>query len=133
MSAIEHEWSLLQNQFDSYEKFSLIIKLVNITVFSAAYLFGTLNPLLIAILLMVWAQDAIWKTFQSRIEDRLLAIEHGLLNKSPLTAFQFNTEFDKNRPNTLGLIRAYAQQALRPTIAFPHAVLVLMAATTTVA
>jgi hypothetical protein len=37
VSNLENEWSVLQNQFDDYEKYSLIIKLVNIGLLSAAY------------------------------------------------------------------------------------------------
>ncbi|GAL04130.1 hypothetical protein JCM19237_2281 [Photobacterium aphoticum] len=33
----------------------------------------------------------------------------------------------QSRPSQIGLIREYATQAMRPTVAFPHALLVFMA------
>ncbi|OZG70792.1 hypothetical protein BTA51_24180 [Hahella sp. CCB-MM4] len=117
---------LLQNQFDSYEKYSLIIKLANVAILSGAYLTQHISVFVIALLLVMWLQDAIWKTFQSRIETRLLQLEAGLQNESDAKAYQFNSEYLKTRPGTVGLVMEYLRQAARPTIAFPHVVLVLM-------
>lgn len=123
---LKNEWALLQNQFDSYEKYSLIIKLVNCGVFFITVLLSS-TPIFVALLLMaLWGQDAIWKTFQSRIEKRLLLIEKSLLDGIEERAYQFNNQYQKNRPGVLGLIGEYFGQALRPTIAFPHALLVLL-------
>ena len=74
-SDLTNEWSLLQNQFDSYEKFSLLIKLFSVGVFIIASLSEQLNFIILILLFILWLQDAIWKTFQSRIENRLLQIE----------------------------------------------------------
>jgi len=152
VSAFTKEWQLLQNQYDSYEKYSLLIKLFSVAtlLFSLAV---QLPTLLVTLLVMViWLQEGIWKTFQARIEQRLITIEHSLQKQSldkvkningttdtvgsretimetdnlPL-AFQYNSEFLKQRPSTLGLIKEYMLNALRPTVAFPHAVLVLLA------
>lgn len=137
-SDLGREWSLLQNQFDSYEKFSLVIKLIGILVFSAALIFGQITIFFLALLFTVWLQDAIWKTFQARIDSRLQQLEKLLRdedkkkneyrneNPSEGSAFQFNTEYLKNRPSGLGLITEYFRQAFRPTIAFPHVVLILI-------
>lgn len=43
LSILQQEWITLQNQFDSYEKYSLVIKLFNILVTSvcfATYMLG---------------------------------------------------------------------------------------------
>ncbi|MDC2888027.1 hypothetical protein [Psychrosphaera algicola] len=89
---------------------------------------------------LFWLTDAIWKTFQFRIEDRLLMLEDALrptdivaddktannesLGDSQITndtqAFQFNSAFLLTRPSTLGLILSYGKNALRPTVALPH-------------
>ena len=132
-SHLATEWSLLQNQFDSYEKLSLLIKLTSITVLTASLLTEKLTLFIVMILLVLWFQDAIWKTFQSRIDQRLLQIEPYLLsNQNPGTqesqAFQFNSLYLKNRPSSLGLIVEYGRQAARPTIAFPHLILLMMSA-----
>lgn len=131
---LETEWCLLQNQYDSYEKFSLIIKLINCVIFTLAFLSSHLNIIAIALLAVVWLQDAIWKTFQARIENRLLVLEDALNNKeqnltesASILPFQYNRQFMQNRPSTLGLVFEYFGQAIRPTIAFPHILLVCIA------
>ena len=123
---LKNEWSVLQNQSDSYEKYSLIIKLVNIGLLSAAYLSNNMTIFLGFLLLILWVQDAIWKTYQSRIEHRLLKIEKYLLNDVDVKAYQLNSDYQKNRPGSIGLIGEYLRQAVRPTVAFPHGMLVLM-------
>ena len=125
------EWCLLQNQFDSYEKHSLYIKLISIIVLLAAEITGQTSFLVMLILLILWLQDAIWKTFQSRIEPRLLHIEkyiagEGVAGESKESAFQFNSEYHKVRLKGFSLINEYTRQAIRPTVAFPHTVLILV-------
>ncbi len=129
------EWHLHQTQFDSYEKHSLFIKLLNITLCAAALLLGAPALLLLLFVCLFWGVDGIWKTFQSRIDARLLLLEQALslgTGTTPtepgeeLEAFQFNRDYLKNRPSFIGLLIEYAKQALRPTVAFPHAVLALV-------
>jgi len=125
------EWSLLQNQFDSYEKHSLLIKLFSIGVLAVAYFTDHLSAFILCLLLILWLQDAIWKTFQSRIDVRLLQLEAYLSNEDNLEnsagkAYQFNSQYLQNRPSSIGLIKEYLGQALRPTIAFPHLLLIVM-------
>lgn len=125
------EWALLQNQFDSYEKYSLIIKLINVTILAIAYFANSISLFILCLLLILWLQDAIWKTFQSRIETRLLTLETAIKNnhsdkESSTIAYQFNSEFEKNRKSIIGLIAEYCRQAIRPTIAFPHFLLVVL-------
>lgn len=129
---LQSEWCLLQNQFDSYEKYSLIIKLFSIAVLVTTLQLSSFTALLVIILLVLWLQDSIWKTFQGRIELRLLQIEKSLKeshseDQSGVLPCQFNTEYLKQRPGVTGLIKEYCRQALRPTVAFPHFVLVLLA------
>lgn len=123
---IEKEWILLQNQFDSYEKYSLLIKLANTGLLCVAYLSNKMSVFVLFLLLIVWMQDAIWKTFQSRIETRLLQLESCLLTECDEPAYQFNSLYQKNRPGVVGLIAEYLRQAIRPTVAFPHVLLVLL-------
>lgn len=127
-SSLESEWSLLQNQFDSYEKYSLVIKLISVGVLTYAFTSGVVGVFVVCLLLVLWMQDAIWKTFQGRIETRLLQVEKSLAatGNSDVTAFQFNTQFLQHRSGITGLIVEYVKQALRPTVAYPHVVLVLM-------
>jgi len=121
-----NEWTVLQNQFDSYEKYSLLIKLVNIALVSAAYLSNNISVFIILLLLILWGQDAIWKTFQSRIETRLLNIEKYIVSGSQDQAYQFNSQYQINSLTGIALINEYLRQAIRPTIAFPHVLLLLI-------
>ena len=130
-SDLAAEWSVLQNQFDSYEKYSLLIKLTAVGVLSAAYFSNHLSVFVLCLLLTLWLQDAIWKTFQSRIDTRLLQLEQYLSSEHPLEkrdgkAYQFNSLYLQHRPGSIALVQEYMGQALRPTIAFPHLVLVLI-------
>ena len=125
------EWSLLQNQFDSYEKHSLLIKLSSIGVLSTAYFTNHLSLFVLFLLLILWLQDAIWKTFQARIDARLLQLEDYLSNEHTLEnhnviAFQFNSLYAQNRPGSIDLLKEYLSQSFRPTVAFPHIVLVTL-------
>jgi len=120
------EWCLLQNQFDSYEKHSLYIKLVSILVLLIAEISGITSVSIVFILMVLWLQDGIWKTFQSRIEPRLFQLESYLSDESDKSTCQFNTEYNKVRLNGLALIIEYAYQSIRPTVAFPHLILILI-------
>ncbi|MFB0981356.1 MAG: hypothetical protein QMC62_10630 [Alteromonadaceae bacterium] len=120
------EWCLLQNQFDSYEKHSLYIKLVSILVLLSAEISGFMGISLIFILFVLWGQDAIWKTFQSRIEPRLFQIEKSISTDCSESACQFNSEYNKVSLSSLALIMEYARQSVRPTIAFPHVALIII-------
>lgn len=126
---LESEWALLQNQFDSYEKYSLIIKLFAVGVLTLAFTANVVSIFVICLLLILWMQDAIWNTFQARIETRLLALEGALAvfeDDRDMTVCQFNSQYLKTRPGTAGLIVEYFKQAIRPTVAFPHVALVLL-------
>lgn len=130
-SDLANEWYLLQNQFDSYEKYSLLIKLAAIGLLCTAYFLNNLDIFILFLLLILWAQDAIWKTFQSRIESRLLQLENYISSEEQISnaegrAYQFNSLYLLNRPSSIALVKEYLHQAIRPTIAFPHVLLLLM-------
>jgi hypothetical protein len=132
------EWCLLQNQFDSYEKHSLYIKLLSIVVLLTAVICGVTGLPIMLILLVLWLQDAIWKTFQSRIEPRLLQVEKAISDADNIdsmgsatntmtgSACQFNSDYHQLRLTGVALMVEYLCQAIRPTVAFPHIVLVLI-------
>ena len=123
---INQEWLLLQTQFDSYEKHSLYIKLFSAAVLLTAEYSGVVTIGQILLLMVLWLQDGIWKTFQSRIESRLLLVERNISESNSKEAFQFNSEFIKLRPGNFSLIKEYLTQSIRPTVAYPHAALILI-------
>ncbi|MBG58674.1 MAG: hypothetical protein CMK46_10385 [Porticoccus sp.] len=122
----EAEWCLLQNQFESYEKHSLYIKLSSILMLFLSEIFSVSMTSIFLILLVLWLQDAIWKTFQSRIEPRLLKIEKNIREKTEGSEFQFNREYQLVETSGLSKILEYSKQAIRPTLAFPHIVLMII-------
>ena len=122
----EAEWCLLQNQFESYEKHSLYIKLISILMLFLSEIFSVSMISIFLILLVLWLQDAIWKTFQSRIEPRLLKIEKNIREKTEGSEFQFNREYQLVKTSGLSKILEYSKQAIRPTLAFPHIVLMII-------
>jgi hypothetical protein len=124
-SDFTREWAVLQNQYDAYERTSLIIKLFTVAVFTVLSVLQSFSVLMIFLLLTLWLLDAIWKTFQSRIEERVLAVEAAIADGLTDGAMQFNRNFLANRPSFMKLVLVYFAQALRPTIAFPYVVLVV--------
>lgn len=125
----EAEWCLLQNQFESYEKHSLYIKLSSVVLVLFAAVFDVSAILASLLLLVLWLQDAIWKTFQSRIEPRLMKIEKNIREEISAYRFQFNSDYQSTQTRGLSKILEYAKQAARPTIAFPYlALLVILGA-----
>ncbi len=50
------EWCLLQNQFDSYEKHSLYIKLLSVIVVLVAEVSDSISLLIVLVLLVLWLQ-----------------------------------------------------------------------------
>ena len=103
-----------------YSIFTLIVSLSQIEIS------GFIGITIIFILLVLWGQDAIWKTFQSRIEPRLFQIEKSISTDCSESACQFNTEYNKGSLGGLALIIEYSRQSIRPTIAFPHIVLIII-------
>jgi hypothetical protein len=70
-----------------------------------------------------WLQDSIWKTFQGRFENRLLAIEAAIADNHNEAGCQFNQAYQQQAYHGVGLILEYLRQALRPTVMYPYIVL----------
>ena len=130
---LQSEWSTLQNQFDSYEKCSLAIKLFSVLICCIlVFVLDTgLWPWVVVVIL--WLQDAIWKTFQNRIGQRLEVVEQAIQNNlhhNPDNAsqmgMQFNLAWNQSRHDAIGLVSEYNKQSLKPTVAYPHVVLMAL-------
>ena len=120
---LQLEWDRLHQDHERYDRSALFIKLAAIicSLLSLAYAL----PLLLAFLfvLTLWLQEGIWRTFQSRLADRLLIVESALANNQTALAFQLYSSWEENRPSTLGLIKSYIGNSVRPTVAFPYVIL----------
>jgi len=126
----QQEWQILHNDHEYYERFSLFIKLLAVTVCCITLIFNF--PFIISslLLLTLWLQEAIWKTFQSRLTTRLLLIEEHNKNPLPNTskngAFELYSTWQTQDSSAKDIILEYIANALRPTIMFPYVILILI-------
>ena len=131
VSGFQHEWITLQTQYDSYEKYSLVIKLLNVVLTSLMLFVFHVGSWTLLIVGIIWLQDGIWKTFQNRIATRLYVVEKALTETEShevehLQAMQFNSAWLGSRNSVTALLKEYIGQSCKPTVAYPHAVLLLM-------
>ncbi len=128
-TALSQEWTTLQNNHERYETGALGIKLVAVLLFFTGAAIA-LEPWLLCLLqLVLWLQEGIYKTWQARLGERLLVLERllGAPSSTPGTAFQLHSSWSASRPGASALLAEYLASACRPTVAFPHLVLVLLA------
>jgi hypothetical protein len=128
ISSLGHEWATLQNNHEQYERSSLLIKLGGIALLlacTAMQLDATTTGLL---LLVMWVQEGIFRTCQSRLGARILRIERLLKQASPESSagYQLHSEWQVSRPGFGGLLAEYGKSIARPTVAFPHVLLILI-------
>ena len=116
MDGLQSEWRLLQQQHEHYEFAALAIKgaAVGLLAFNASFM--------IVLLAVLWLQEAVIKTFQSRLGERLLRIEQGM-REGTGQPMQLHTDWLAGRPRGLALMAEYLRRACRPTVAFPYPVL----------
>jgi len=119
VNALHQEWLALQSQHERYEVLALGVKLAGFAV-----VFFAPDPLRAVLLLaLLWLQEAVLKTFQGRLGDRLLVIEPALKSGADAAAMQLHSDWLATRPRGLGLVLQYLQSALRPTVALPYPLL----------
>lgn len=124
--ALSLEWSTLQDNHERYERGLMWLKLLSVTLSAIALISGDAAHWMALLVAVLWAQEAILRTFQARLSVRILRIEALVREGADTTAAcQLHSEWEATRGSTAGLIAEYARNALRPTVAFPHAVLVL--------
>lgn len=112
----------MQQCHEQHERNALVIKLF--AVGFCAY--GWINQLPLELLgfgaLLLWVQEAIFKTYQGRLVERLLVVEALLRDDTPpaSASMQLHSAWESTRPGGLGLLSSYARNAGRPTVAFPY-------------
>lgn len=130
ISSFTQEWAILHNDHEKYERYSLLIKLSNVIIFLVSFALGL--GLIVPVILMgvVWLQDGIWKTFQARMSHRILLIERYIkeqaFGNTDEVHFQLYSDWEKSPKDTKALVTEYFKNALRPTVAYPHAVLIFL-------
>lgn len=127
-SAFGQEWITLQNNFEQYEMNCLLIKLVSIALLVFSVALGLNVVIAVSLLLIFWVQEGIFRTYQSRLGERILRVEQ-LIRQSSVQAslsHQLHSEWLALRPGLTELLAEYGKSMLRPTVAFPHVLLILM-------
>ncbi len=118
--ALGQEWQALFRAHEGYEFGALALKLCALILCGVAWGASWLWVLLP----LLWLQEGVLKTFQSRLSDRLLRVEALLREPAPTgTAFQLHSEWLQQRPGGAALIVEYLKSALRPTVALPYPIL----------
>lgn len=127
-SLLTQEWNTLQNNFEQYEKSALLVKLIAVflCIISIAFAIDVVSAVILIVIL--WVQEGILRTFQSRLGERILRIESLISQKNPdnMTGCQLHSEWLNGRKGSAGLLVEYAVSTVRPTVAFPYAVLVVV-------
>jgi hypothetical protein len=126
LSYLHQEWLCMQNQYDSYEKHSLIIKLVALILCPTLLFIAHIGAWSIVFAGMLWLQDGIWKTYQNRIGERLLVLEKAIAQGQEHQAMQFNANWLQSRQGSVDLLKEYIGQAGKPTVAYPHILLLIL-------
>lgn len=124
--ALGHEWTTLQDNHEQYEKNSLLIKLGSMVLFVACVALMLETAITVLLLLILWVQEGIFRTFQSRLGVRILRLEQLLRQGSPQPGYQLHTEWQASRPGAAGLFAEYGRSMLRPTVAYPYVVLMAL-------
>ena len=127
---LAQEWTTLQNNHESHERSALLIKLFAVALLAGARITELDLPVVCALVLILWFQEAILKTWQSRLAARLTAVEAMIERgaRSGEQPFQLHSQWLAQRAGLTGLLLEYGHSAIRPTVAFPYAVLLLLAA-----
>ena len=118
---LAQEWTTLQNNHESHERSALAVKLVAVVLSALAWVLGLDPVVLYALLLILWFQEAVLKTWQNRLAVRLMGIE-AVFKRTPQSVdapFQLHSQWLAQRPGLVGLLVEDMRSASRPTVAFP--------------
>lgn len=120
---LSQEWTRLHQDHERYDRYGLLVKLTAVLACLLALGLAMNLWLALAFILVLWLQEGIWRTVQARTSERLLTIEKSLADSGDLPTMQFYSNWEANRPGTVGLIKEYLQNAIRPTVAYPYVIL----------
>ncbi len=131
-AALGKEWQTLQNNYEQYEKMALAVKLLGVALCFVTFAVPVDVLLSCAVLMVLWIQEAILRTSQARLGERLMRIEtlmqqpKGAAGGSKDSPYALHSGWQATRPKTLGLLGEYLSHMQRPTIAFPYVALLLL-------
>lgn len=125
-TALQQEWNTLHGDIERYEKLALLIKLCAMVVFALGIGLN-LHPVNTGFLLLVaWLQNGIWNTFQGRLESRITCVEAAIKHGEQSEAMQLYSQWNIERPGLVGMVTQYVKSSLRPTVAYPYVLLIVL-------
>ncbi len=116
------EWLALHGDQGAYERLALAMKLLAVLVWLIAPGGLPAGRATLAIALL-WGQEAIWRTWQQRLFERLLALE-----SASVEPFRLYSDWARRRGGMGALLGDYARGAMRPTVVYPYGPLLLLEA-----
>ena len=116
---LPQQWKTLHNNYENYEKYALIIKLIAIILTVLSITCELSIMLIFFIISILWLQEGIWKTYQSRLSDVIIKLE-----QERKSAYPLYSNWQEKRPSTGELVNEYINSAIKPTVAFPYAPLI---------
>lgn len=129
MSNFQQEWGILHADIEKYERYSLLIKLTAVLSCVLCEVFAIALWFTIPIVLLLWLQEGIWKTFQGRLGRRIEYVERGMKDKiKEDDSFQLYTQWQTQRTGIKGLVSEYIVSSLKPTVAFLYIALIILVA-----
>lgn len=120
------QWQTLHNSHEKYEHYALIIKLVAVSTTLAAFAFSITQYAVLLLLAILWLQEGIWKTYQSRTADAIIALENKLASNETEQPYLFYKAWQASRSGVVGLIGEYIGNSLKPTVIYPYVPLMLV-------
>ncbi len=120
---LSQEWTALHQDHERYDRYALLIKLVAVLVCLLSIGLAMSMWLAIVFVLVLWLQEGIWRTVQARTSERLLMVEGLLKEQGDQLVMQFYSNWEAKRPGTVGLVKEYVLNAVRPTVAYPYVIL----------
>ena len=97
-----------------------------------AFTFSVATFVAFLILATLWLQEGIWKTFQQRTANAIIAIEDKLdihndeQSNESMKPYLVYMQWQENRPNIQALIVEYVSNSLKPTVMYPYLPLMLV-------
>lgn len=131
-AALGREWRTLQDNHEQYEKLALAVKLLAVALCFVTFAVPVDVLLSCAVLMVLWVQEALLRTSQGRLGERLLRIEsllqqpEGMSGANGAGAYALYSSWHASRPGTATLLAEYLRHAQRPTVAFPYIALLLL-------
>jgi hypothetical protein len=118
---LSQQWQTLHNNYENYETYSLIIKLVSISLTTISMTLGLHATITFFIIATLWLQEGIWKTYQNRLSDVIIKLE-----KDNNATYPLYNQWQENRPSKVKLVKSYISNALKPTVVIPYAPLMVI-------